>query len=364
MAAIAPGTRPILEGPAYLALIGALLLSGLAALAVRTPAAWREWRRPGPVGAGGTVLEWSVADGRQLEIGELAAVVRRAGYRVTVGRAAVHGVRRGWSRLAGQGVHAAVVLLVAGAGLSTALGSEAVFSLLPGEQAPLAVEGGPAAMRLERFDAAFGADGRPSRLDTTVTFLREGRPISTETLQVNRPGSFEGYTVHGWTYGPAVRLRVASLAGRPLLDGAVPLDRFEAGRPAGAAELPMAGAVLGLLLTDPDANRLQVGLVEGGVLRDAVQLLPGGEARVGSVIVTLDGFTSYVTFLSRRDPGAGLVFAGAALLVGGLAASLWLPRRRATLTLAGSSLRLALRGERFDELRGEAARLKALLGGA
>lgn len=369
LAAIAPALRPAVESPVYLGLLGAVLLAGLAALAVRAPAAWREWRRPGPIGgrrsseATGDLELSVVPDASPPTLGQLADLLHGAGYRVAAARGAVHGVRRGWSRLAGQGVHAALVLLVAGAGLSGALGSEVVFSLLPGDQAPLGEPSGgeTAAVRLEALDAEFGADGRPRRLDTTVTFLRAGEPISTETLQVNRPGSFDGYLLHGWTYGPAVRLRVASLAGRPLLDAAVALDEVRGGRPAGAAELPTAGGVLGLVLADAAANELLVGFVEGGELRDAVLLRPRAEARVGSVTVRLDSFTSYVTFLSRRDPGAGLVFGGAALLVVGLGASLWLPRRRATLLVADGSLRLVLRGERFDDVRPELARLRLVL---
>jgi hypothetical protein len=79
------------------------------------------------------------------------------------------------------------------------------------------------------------------------------------------------------------------------------------------------------------------------------------------VTVRFGSFTSYVTFLSRRDPGAGIVFGGAALLVVGLAASLWLPRRRVTLLVADRSLRLVLRGERFDDVRPEVTRLRLVL---
>ncbi|MDP9244899.1 MAG: hypothetical protein M3O77_07430, partial [Chloroflexota bacterium] len=48
-AAALPGGGALLDSVPYLLLLGAILLSGLAAVAVRAPAAWREWRRPASV---------------------------------------------------------------------------------------------------------------------------------------------------------------------------------------------------------------------------------------------------------------------------------------------------------------------------
>ena len=49
VAALAPAGAELLAGPAYAILLGAVALSGVAAVATRAPAAWREWRHPGPV---------------------------------------------------------------------------------------------------------------------------------------------------------------------------------------------------------------------------------------------------------------------------------------------------------------------------
>lgn len=85
---------------------------------------------------------------------------------------------------------------------------------------------------------------------------------------------------------------------------------------------------------------------------------------MGSVTVRLVGFDAYLTFLSRRDPGMGILFAGAALLVASLPIALWLPRRRMTLRNVDGGLRLVLRGERFDRPDGELAKLVARLSDA
>ena len=159
-------------------------------------------------------------------------------------------------------------------------------------------------------------------------------------------------------------MRVTSLGGDPLLDAAVPLDGERAGAPAGVAALA-AGAQLGVVLLDPDANQVAVSVGgQGG--SDAALLVPGAEQRVGDFLVRLDGFEAYVTFLARSDPGGPFLVAGASALTVALAVAFWLPRRRLTLrpVPASGEVELVLRGERFDRPADELVRLRRLLGPA
>jgi len=295
--------------------------------------------------------------------------LRTAGYRTRReerrGRWAVHGVRRGWSRYAGVVSHLALMVVVLGVAVGAAFGSETEFTLLRGDQALLDAPraGFASSVRLEGLDAEFGPDARPRRLDTMVTFLRDGEPIREAVLRVNEPGDFDSYLVHPWTYGPAVRIRVTTLAGGSLLDAPVPLPGLRDGVPVGSAELPTAGVTLGLAITDPDRNELGVSVVDGaGRLVDSARLLPGDAARVGDLRVELDSFDAWVTFLSRRDPGSMILFLGAAAMSVSLAVAFWLPRRRLTVRPSGAGVELLLRGERFDRLTDEFDRLRDVLG--
>jgi cytochrome c biogenesis protein ResB len=376
-AAALPSGAWLLASPPYLVLLGLILCAGMASVAVRLPAAWQEWRRPSPLAEGSDVLATTVTVDSALDDASRAAVVaaaRGAGYRVREhGRGerwSLAGTRHGWSRPIGQLSHLAVVLMLLGAAGGRAFSSETTFSLLPGEQALLDAprSGFTDAVRLDRFDAAFGSDGRPLKLDARVTFLRDGKPAGSQLVQVNRPGDFGGYLVHGWTYGPAVRVRVTTLGGQPLLDAPLPLNTVIGGRPGAFAELPTAGLTLGLTLVDPDANELGVTASDGAGVVDSARLQPGEEQRIGSLTVRLVGFDAYLTFLSRRDPGMVVLFGGATLLIASLAISLWLPRRRMTLRPVDGGLRLLVRGERFDradaELRKLATRLADAAGAA
>ena len=369
-AAALPSGASLLATPPYLLLLALILCAAVASVAIRLPVAWREWRRPAPLAEGSDMLVAEIPLDAPLAAATPAAILsigRAAGYRVAErGSGAawtVAGTRRGWSRLIGQLSHLALVLMLLGAAGGRAFSSETTFSLLPGQQALLDAPrpGFTDAVRLDRFDAAFGPDGRPLRLDATVTFLRDGEPTESALVQVNRPGQFGGYLLHGWTYGPAARVRVTTLGGQPLLDAPVALDGISDGRPSAFADLPTAGLALGLTLIDADANQLAVTASGGTGVVDTIQLRPGDESRVGSVIVRLVGFEAYLTFLSRRDPGMGILFGGAALLVACLAIALWLPRRRVTVRVAGGMVRILLRGERFDRPDAELARLRKRL---
>ena len=365
VAALLPDGPRLLDAWPYAVLLGLVALSGVAAVAIRAPAAWREWRRPGPVRSGrGALLRalpLRTAD-------EVAAALGTAGYRVRLdearGRWAVHGVRRGWTRFGSQASHLALVVIVVGVAAGSAFGSETSFSLFSGDQALLDAPrpGFSSAVRLESFDAEFGPDRRPRRLDTTVTFLRNGSPVSQAILRVNEPGAFDGYLVHPWTYGPAARLRVTTLGGGALLDAAVPLDGVRDGVPVGSVELPTARVTLGLALANASTNELGVSVVEADGLVDTVRLHPGDSERVGDIVVRLDRFDAWVTLVSRRDPGLAILFTGAGLLSAGLGVAFWLPRRRVSVRPAADGMVLTLRGERYDDPSDELDRLARRLG--
>jgi len=367
VAALVPVWRPLLDSPPYVALIGAIVLSGMASVAIRSPAAWREWRRPSPLAGGSQLLVADIAmpAGEPVDPADLQAVLRDCGYRVRRHRAGdgwrLAGVRHGWSRFAGIGSHLSIVVLVVGAAIGTAYSEETRFGLFPGEQSFLAAPrpGLTSAVRFDRLDAAFDDRGRPVRFDTHVTLLRDGAQVRSQVLRVNEPAEFDGHLVHAWTYGPAVSVRVEDLGGGALFDGWVALGGEASGGRAPFVELPQLNMVIGLDIADAAANTLAaVAATESGRTIATAVINPGDPTRLGQTIVVVDRFASYVTFMSRRDPGVLVLFAGATLLSASLAAAFYWPRRQVDLAPApGGGLRLRIRRDRFDDPRQELERL-------
>src|SRR5688572_5110158 len=84
IAAAGPNGGALLDAWPYLVLLGAVLLTGLAGVAVRLPAAWREWRRPPPL-TGDDLLARKiplVAEPDAAMRSGAAGALRAAGYRV------------------------------------------------------------------------------------------------------------------------------------------------------------------------------------------------------------------------------------------------------------------------------------------
>ena len=361
-----PAWRWLLDSPLYLALIAAIALSGIATVGVRSAPAWREWRRPTPLAGGGRLASAVVAlrDARLVEVAALAVALRRAGYRVrrseVRGRWQLAGVRHGWAHFAGIASHLSLVVIVVGAAIGTAFAEETRFGLFPGEQSLLAAPraGQTSAIRFDRLDAEFNAGGRPLRFDTHVTLFERGAAVGSRILRVNEPADFAGHLVHAWTYGPAVAVRVVDLGGGVLFDGWVALGGERTGSRAPFVELPQLGITLGFEIADATRNRLAaIAADERGRLLDTTVLGPGQSGRLARVTVAVERFASYVTFMSRSDPGVLVVFAGAGLLCLSLAAGLMWPRKRIDLIEVPGGLRVRVRVERFDDPAPELARL-------
>jgi len=366
IAATDAGLRWLLDSPPYLVLVAAILLTGIAGAAVRSPPVWREWRRPAALHDRSDLLVAEVPTARPPieQRAATEAVLRRHGYRLhDRGRGErwmLAGVRRGWSRFAAIGSHLSLIFLVLGAAIGTAFAEETRFGLFPGEQSLLAAPRSEmtAALRLDRLDARFDPQGRPLRFDTHVTFLRDARPVRSQVLRVNEPGDFEGYLVHAWTYGPAVAVRVEDLGGGALFDGWVALGGPPTGSRAPFIDLPQLGMTIGLEIADPLANTLHaIAADDAGRVVDRAVIGPGKAARLGASVLTLERFGSYVTFLSRRDPGVLLLFGGSGLLVASLAAAFYLPRRRIDVMPLAGTLRVRMLGERFERPEADLERL-------
>ena len=243
--------------------------------------------------------------------------------------------------------HVALVLTVLGAGSALPSATETTFSLLPGRAG---AAGRPApgftdAVRLDGLDAAFGPDGRPRASTRAVTFLRDGESAGATVLQVNAAGQLRRLPRSPLD----LRARRCGCGSPRSPTGRCTTPRAARRRPATAPGRDRSTCRgrrdAGLALADAGCQyaRRLVPRADG-VPADAALLAPGESARLGDLRVRLDGFTHWVTFLSRRDPGHGRPVRrrdAADRLPG---SRFWLPRRRVsvrTTTAACACVRAA-----------------------
>lgn len=289
----------------------------------------------------------------------LPDILARRRYRVRVERDGpvthLFAERNRWSPFASLVSHAALPLFVVAMGfLTPRFGYEAHLKVPVGEIRPILGPGVPGNLLVgnEAFVARFDERGQPLDYRTMLTIYRDGEPIARKEILVNDPLSVAGYTFHENFFGPAVELVVRDAAGM-LFDGPVLLDGQLGGQPEGVLAIPGSDVSLELLLgkgRDGVAELTVIGvrpapggapeLLFGTVLRTGEEFAPAAAAiRVGFVRPS-----SYIGLIVKHDPGQGLVWLGAILLVAGLTVSLGFPRLRVWARYDGSAVRLAIVG--------------------
>ena len=292
----------------------------------------------------------------------LPSLLRRGGYRVRIEEA--NGVshllaeRNRFAPLATLASHAALLCFVVGMGIITPrFGYETAIKVPVGETRPTGFPSDPETVLVEneQFIARFDEAGNPLDYRTTLAVYRNNEQIGRKEITVNDPLSVDGWTFHENFFGPAVELDVRDETGLVLYSGAVLLDGNLAGQPEGLLAVPGTDVSLELLL-----NKGEGGVAELTVIgaRQPTGLEVGPQVIFGAVLNTGDGWwapdpgigvefrkpSSYIGLIAKRDPGQGLIWLGAILLVGGLSVSLLRPRRRVWARYDATTVRLAVVG--------------------
>ncbi|MET9886346.1 cytochrome c biogenesis protein ResB [Streptomyces sp. NPDC006430] len=245
----------------------------------------------------------------------------------------------------------------------------------------------PFSFTLDRFDATYEASGpqkgTPRDFTAHVT-LREGADGAPQEreIQVNKPLEVDGAKVYLLGHGYAPVVSVTDPTGKVIYKDAVPMLPFDANlSSSGAVKVPdgyrdkdgnkeqlgfnamfvptFAGQGKGTMLSQfPALNFPVLALsayhgslgVDSGLPQNVYQLntskmkefkdadgqlfkkrlLPGETMELpnGAGTVKFEGIERWATFSITQQPGSGLALAGAIAAIGGLAASLFIQRRR------------------------------------
>ncbi|MEP7379029.1 MAG: cytochrome c biogenesis protein ResB [Chloroflexota bacterium] len=283
----------------------------------------------------------------------------------------VYGDKNQYMKLATLFTHLGLILFLAGAAVTTALGYETVVFLGEGQTAPVQSVGTPDNLLVKNihFDAPTRPDGSFADFTTDLAVYRNGQEVARKIIRVNDPLEVDGYVFHQNTFGPAESLSIWDASGQLVWDGPVLLDGELAGLPQGFLTIP--GSDLGLLVV---LNRATDGTALLALTGIAAQTLSNGSnvcflQVVGLGSTTTPGQTcgytigwaqasAYTGMVIKRDPGQSFIWIAYLSLILGLALSFYFPRRRVWARLAGDRLEIAMAAERYVDVDREFDRLK------
>lgn len=360
-----------------------LVISIICCTIERLPKLWSQ-SRLGPVEMQAAFFDPALpgrarVEGIELTRSQVEQALRggRMGVRTSLGDdGLIHalGERNRRTKLATVLTHLGLIGFLLGGLVTAVLGFDTVLFLGNGQSAPIMPLG--AAGNLIAKNIAFEAPRRPTGgfadFRTDLAVYRDGVEIARKTIRVNDPLEAGGYVFHQNTFGPAVDMRVVDPAGKPVWVGPVILDGFYQGRPQGFREVPGADLGLFLVLTK-DASGTALLAVEGlsrpqadgsVVSRFAATIGSGEQVPVAvtdGYRIEFLGTSSWTGLVIKRDPGQPIIWLSFALLLAGLVVTFYLPRVRVWARFAGTTLELAVLGDRFVDPRRELERVIAAL---
>lgn len=306
--------------------------------------------------------------------GRLSEALRGRGYRVAEA-ASEAGVtllarKRRLGRFGSDVVHLGLLVILAG-GLTSALaGKRSQIALREGQTA--AVPGAAFSVRLDRFDTEYYPQGGVKDWKSTVTVVEKGASVLTRAVEVNHPLTYRGFALYQSSYGrdwrdPALELEVRKRDD----DSFLRTVSLRVGEKAALDDPDISHVSVRQFVPDfviGEGNRVLSRSSEPDNPAALVEAWKGDErVQAGWVFAKYPDFgeghaegrapyafvlkkfqaASYSVLEAARDPGAGLIWIGSALVVAGLfLAFYWLPREiRVVLEEAQGKVDVAAAGE-------------------
>lgn len=354
--------------------LAVLLVSIVACTIDRLPRLWRQAHdvrvvQPEPY-FDPRLPDRATIDGLSVEA--VREALRHHGFRVREaevdGVRYLYGDRNQYAKLATLFTHAGLVLFLVAAAVTSRFGDEVGLVVAEGTSTTVQPIGTPGLLLVKNygFEAPGFETGQPMDFVTDLGVFQNGREIARKQIRVNDPLSVAGYTFHENGFGPAPELVIVDSAGRPLWDGPVPLTDQAAGFPYGQLSVPGRAIGLELLLQraadgrgvvlvlpyrvvgrNPDGSPLIEELPPMAIAVGEVQTAPGLDFSVG-----LRRFADYTLIIAKHDPGQGLVWLAAGLLLAGIIGVFHFPRRRVWARLRpDGALALVARADRYVDPR-------------
>jgi cytochrome c biogenesis protein len=249
-------------------------------------------------------------------------------------------------------MHTGLVVMLLGAAASGIFGYTQGILLTDGEALPVGKIGTADGLVIvnHAFSAPRNATGAFADFATDLGVYVGGEEVARQTVRVNEPLAYNGWSFHQNFFGPAARLEIRDDAGALLWSGDAPFAAQVDGAPY--ATLPIPGSSAGIEMQlrrdasgvaaifmvasapDPNGTPAEDGILPlktifASVLAEGdIATAPGA-----GFSVYLSEVTSYTGIIARRDPASLLIWIAAALIMGGLMLTLRRPRARLWLQI-------------------------------
>ncbi len=238
--------------------------------------------------------------------------------------------------------HLGLVVLLVGAVIGMQYGFRVDgFTVTEGDTVDVG-HGTGLSLTLVAFNDQYWPDGTPKDFRSEVVVAAEGEPAITGVIRVNHPLDYHGVRFYQSYFGPAARMTVSDNMGKVLYDGTLALSGTLGEvppRPSGIISLQSSDIAIGVVgsaassdsAIGPGQIGVQLYVASTGAPLDWSILDAGTTAEVGSLSIHYESAAQFSGFQVKHDPGVTLVWIGSAMLVAGMAVTLYLPRRRLRL---------------------------------
>ncbi|MFP5415862.1 MAG: cytochrome c biogenesis protein ResB [Actinomycetes bacterium] len=240
--------------------------------------------------------------------------------------------------------HLAFVVILAGVLVTSTFGFRVDDLSIPVGSRVEIGRGTGLAVQARSFTDSYNPDGSPSDYVSDLVLHHEGRPVAEQIVRVNAPLRWEGWSLNQASFGIAADLRVTDAAGAVIYGDGIPMKFQTTDREYayGKVELPAQGLLVyvitpasGKVVPDIPAGSAQLEVYAGEADTPTFSrvLAPGDPVEAAGLTWTFVRERQYTGLMLSRDPGAPVVWTGAALLAIGTCWTMFLRHQRVWLRL-------------------------------
>lgn len=268
--------------------------------------------------------------------------LKSAGYRTIVNKSGsgldVYADKFRWGPFGTVAAHLSIILIVVGAMLGS-MGFRDDNLIVPVGSTVDVGNGTTLRVHAVSFNDAYYESGQPADYVSRVVLYDGSSRVAEQDIRVNQPLRYNDVAFYQSSFGGAAAIKVADASGKTVYEEGVPLIyRSQSGAEA-IGQFLLPDMDLTVLVLTPSSGRvdspIETGQLKFEVYKGAAQTFVGSQVVNPGQPIDLAGLTytfvreqRYTHLTAAKDPGAGFVWAGALLLVMGVALVFFFPSRK------------------------------------